>query len=76
MLIPAADHCALLISWESLVDGRVRLEYERTKVGELRKYRYRIYPEKDGVEDGAGDCCVGWDGWPGEWPKTVEEMKG
>lgn len=80
MLIPAAEHRTLLTCWKSLVTGSVSLEYERARLKELYP---RICPEKnrvqgEGVEAGGGPGgrCVGWDGWPGEWPKTMEEMKG
>jgi len=91
MLIPATEHCALLTTWEGLVGGGVRLEYEQIEVKKLLKRRH---PPEDGededdadedeggeVVDGevyAGDPsdCVGWDGWPENWPKTVEEMRG
>jgi hypothetical protein len=91
MLIPATDHCAFLTSWEGLVGGSVRLEYEQTKVKKLRRCRRRNY-EDDGESDceeedeededeeadagDPGDCCVGWDGWPEKWPKTMGEMGG
>ena len=136
LLIPAADHCAYLSSWEDLIGEGVRLEYERTTVEELPKYRRHDYVEgedgdrdkgrgegeggdededegndgdedkdKDGSEqdyeegdgdtdgdegecggdeDGSrkagvgdsGDDCVGWEGWPGQWPTTMKEMRG
>lgn len=68
-LIPSADHCAFLAAWERLVEGDVRLEYERIEVGDEER------DEKEGI-GGPGDCSVGWGGWPQEWPRTVEEMKG
>jgi len=86
MLIPAADHCAFLTSWEGLVEGDVRLEYERSTVKKLP--RCRNYEDEDdwgdGREDDEGECeevgvsdpddsCVGWDGWPEKWPKMVGE---
>jgi len=143
LLIPAADHCAYLSSWEDLVGEGVRLEYEQAKVEELPKYRRHDYEgegggegegedkdeDEDGDEDedededegegederereedeggdgdgdededgdgdkeedgdgdegrggetGAGDPsdgCVRWEGWPGQWPTTVGEMRG
>ena len=63
-LIPATEHCAFLTFWEGLVGGGVRLEYERTEV------------EGGGEGTDDPDDCVGWDGWPEQWPKTVEEMRG
>ena len=86
-LMAATDHCALLTSWEGLVEGGVRLEYEQIEVKKLLWRSYGCYPEDDGdeemdvEEDGEADTgglgdCVGWDGWPGKWPKMVEEMKG
>jgi len=62
-LIPAAEHRAFLTSWEGIV-GDVMLEYERTEV-----------EGGGGGTDDLGDC-VGWSGWPENWPKTVEEMRG
>jgi len=64
----------------------VRLEYERIEVKKLLRRRHlpeddenkdRDEGGKDG-EDGTGDPgdCVGWDGWPENWPKTVEDMEG
>jgi len=57
------------------------LEYERIEVKKLLGRRYRFYPEdgKDEGADGGADTggfgdCVGWDGWPEKWPKTVEEI--
>jgi hypothetical protein len=89
MLIPATDHCAFLTSWESLVGGGVRLEYEQTEVKKLRKchredewddYEDEESEEEDEDEDeeaGTGDpSCVGWDGWPEKWPKVIGEMGG
>jgi len=80
MLIPAADHCAFLASWEGLVEGDVWLEYERPKVEKLPRYYHEKEDEEGGrKEAGAGDpdpLCVGWDGWPGQWPKTMGEMRG
>ena len=86
-LIPATDHRAFLTSWESLVTDDVSVEYEQTKVDESR---HHTHPEKDGLQREGGDQgggnsagtsnpsdrCVGWSGWPGEWPKTIEETKG
>ena len=76
MLIPAAEHRSFLTSWKSLVTGSASLEYERIRLEEVHP---RICLEKDGVQgegvegDGCpGGRCVGWDGWPGEWPKTVK----
>jgi len=82
-LIPARDHCALLSSWEGLLGG-VQLEYEQTKVEESLVYRRPDYEDGDGWDPkdgeidtgGPGDGCVGWDGWPGEWPVTVGEIRG
>jgi len=88
MLIPALDHCTFLTSWEGLVGGSVRLEYERTKVKELPRCRRRNWDEWDsdeeddedeGEEVGVGDSddsCVGWDGWPEKWPEAIGEMGG
>jgi len=85
MLIAPTDHCALLTAWEGLVGGVVRLEYERIEVKKLLWRRYRFYPEDHEGRDeewgreadtGGLSDCVGWDGWPGKWPKTLEEMKG
>jgi len=80
-LIPATDHCAFLASWEGFVEG-VRLEYERTEVKRLPGcHRYDCgCGDKDDKDGGAGienpdDHCVGWDGWPENWPKTTEEMR-
>ena len=86
VLIPAPDHCAFLTSWDGFVGGSVRLEYERIEVKKLLRRRHlpeddenkdRDEGGKDG-EDGTGDPgdCVGWDGWPENWPKTVEDMEG
>jgi len=96
MLIPAAAHCALLSSWEGLIEEGVLLEYEQAKVEELPRYRSwdhedegddeRDHEEEDDderdreeedEETHSGDPgygCVGWDGWPGQWPKTAGEM--
>jgi len=91
MLIPDTDHCAFLSSWEGLVGGSVRLEYERTEVKKLPRCRRRNWDEWDsdeeddgddgdeGEETGAGDpddSCVGWGCWPEKWPKTIGEMGG
>ena len=90
VLISAADHCAFLAAWEGLVEGDVRLEYERSTVensDSSRRRRRRNYEdesegdeeeeeEESGYEaDEPDDRCVGWDGWPEQWPKTVEEMR-
>ena len=85
-LVPATDHCALLTSWEGLVREGVRLEYEQIDVKKLLKRRHLPEEGEDeggSDEEGDGeagtddpDDCVGWDGWPENWPKTVEEMKG
>ena len=97
MLISAVEHSAFLTSWEALVGGGVRLEYERKLP---RRRRDGGYPEGDegededadeedygsedegeeegaegGGEDGVGDPA-GWDGWPENWPKTLQEMRG
>ena len=92
VLIPATDHCAFLTSWESLVEGDVRLEYEQSTVRKLPRcchcnsegeYDWDSEEEDDEDEEddegkyeemGAGDpddSCVGWDGWPEKWPKTM-----
>ena len=91
MLIPDAEHCGLLSSWEGLVEGGVVLGYEQTEVKKLHRRRRRTYEDEDecDYEDGddesgeeeadaddSDDCCVGWDGWPGKWPKTMGEMEG
>ena len=51
MLIPATDHRAFLTSWEELVEGGVRLEYERTEVEKLRRYRRRDFDDEDECDD-------------------------
>jgi hypothetical protein len=87
MLIPATDHCAFLTSWEGLVGGGVRLEYEQTKFEKLPRCRRHNREEGEGEDEDEeedketdagdpGDCCVGWDGWPEKWPKTMGEMGG
>lgn len=83
-LIPATEHCTFLTIWKSLVtvgEG-VKLEYERTEVKRLPKCDRRDSGDKveddedEGpVIDDPGDRCVGWDGWPGKWPRTMEEMR-
>ena len=95
MLIPAADHCAFLESWEHLVEGEVRLRYWKSSVERSRRSRRRRNSEDeydDERDSGEEDCeyqdensddeggdgeagCVGWDGWPQEWPQTVKEMR-
>ena len=52
-LIPPADHCALLTSWEGLVGGGVRLEYEQIEVKKLLTRRHP--PEEGEDEDGSGE---------------------
>ena len=85
MVLPATDHCAFLTSWERLVEGDVRLEYEKPCVRWPLKSRGRNIGDEDGDKwdsgeknwDEGGDgegCCVGWDGWP-EWLREVEEMR-
>jgi len=86
MLIPTTDHCAFLTSWEGLVEEGVRLEYEQSTVKKLprcRRHDYDYEDEWDSEDEddeekyeemGAGDpddSCVGWDGWPDRWPKTM-----
>jgi len=112
MLIPAADHCGFLSSWERIVREGVRLEYEQATVEELPGYpaldhedededeeedddreeggdheqggnheeegNYERDHEEEDEEAGTGDPddgLVGWDGWPEQWPKTMEEMR-
>ena len=77
-LIPAKDHCAFLTSWEGFVGEGVRLEYERTKVKELPRCGSRSCGDEDKVDEDEGTsivdpdgCCVGWDGWPENWPRTT-----
>ena len=62
MLIPAADHCALLTSWKGLVGEGVTLEYERTEVEKLPRCRRRDCEDEDewdhgdeNEDDGGGD---------------------
>ena len=81
MLIPAADHCAFLASWERLVEGDVRLEYKkwpckprRRNIRDEDEDRWDS-DEKDRNDKDDEGRCVGWDGWPEEWPETVEEMR-
>ena len=104
LLIPAPEHHAFLTSWAGLVEEGVSLEYERTKVKELPRYRRHHREdedkwdyeeqwdivdegeedededeedeeeEEDYDDDGAGDPddgCVGWIGWPENWPAAV-----
>ena len=47
MPIPVAGHHAVLTSWEGLVGGGARLEYERTEVKKLPRCRRRDYLEDD-----------------------------
>jgi hypothetical protein len=88
MLIPVATHCGFLTSWEGLVQGSVRLEYTRSNVRwpARRSRRRQVFlddeedewesDEDSDDEDGEGEeDCVGWEGWPVKWPKTVEEMR-
>ena len=81
MLIPAADHCAFLASWERLVEGDVMLKYRkwpcrsRRKTGDKGEDKGESDEKDRNDEDDEDGCCVGWDGWPEEWPETVEEMK-
>ena len=82
MLIPATDHCALLATWDDFVAEGVRLEYERAEVRMLQRCPRRGREDEDeGDEDeGAtivdpGYRCVGWDGWPGNWPKAIGEAR-
>jgi hypothetical protein len=81
MLIPATDHCAFLTSWDGLVGGGIRLEYEQTEVKKLRRCRRRnredekLDREEEDKMAGTDDPdCVGWDGWPEKWPKVIGEM--
>jgi len=78
LLIPAAEHRAFLTTLGGLVGEGVSLEYEEAKVKKLpwcRCYGYDDEEEKDEEkESGTGDPddgCVGWDGWPENWPATV-----
>ena len=87
MLVPAAEHCAFLTTWEGLVGEGARLEYVQIEVNKLLRRRHlpedgedEENPDEDEGDEEAdlgdpGDC-VGWDGWPEAWPKTVEEVKG
>jgi len=78
-IIPATEHCDILASWERLVGEDVKLEYERAVVEKLSRCpscgRGGDEDEGGGI-DGSCDCCVGWDGWPEKWPKTMGEMSG
>ena len=80
-LIPATDHCTFLAAWEGFV-GDVWLEYERTVVNrspDCRRYDCGCGSKDDeggGVVIGdPGDRCVGWDGWPENWPKTMGQRR-
>ena len=86
MLIPVAEHCAFLASLEGFVGGGVRLEYVQAELLS-RCYLWKDDEnededrgdeegEEEGGEVGGPGDCVGWDGWPENWPKTTEEMKG
>ena len=66
-LIPTADHRAFLTDWEGIVEGGVRLEYEKTKVKKLPRCRRRNYEDEDecgseGDEWDSGDEDEDWDG--------------
>ena len=85
VLIPAADHCAFLASWDRLVEGDVRLEYEKSYVRWPRKSRHQNIGDEDedkwysgktnwDDEDDEEGRSVGWDVWP-EWLRSVEEMR-
>ena len=69
MLIPAADHCALLAAWDGVVGEGVRLEYERAEVRRLARCHIRRREDKD--EDG-GDGGGGDEGDEDEGATTVD----
>ena len=74
--VPVVFHCGFLAACEGLVGGGVRLEYERAKVKTLPTGRRRTHPEDGAAGTGDSGDDVAWDGWPENWPKTLEEMRG